>query len=123
MITESLPQLVSRPNRCMAVIAVKGLVANLFFIDFQANGNTTHTKTSTWLPSQGRETCHFGDIIHGILLNTLACYTRRLIQLEKRHNFGRCRIFCARLHNKRAIVREGTGYPSNRGPRGVIVLE
>ena len=27
------------------------------------------------------------------------------------------------LHNKFAIVREGTGYPSNRNPMGVLFSE
>ena len=32
------------------------------------------------------------------------------------------KVFRARLRNKCIIVCKGTGYPSNRGPRGVIVL-
>ena len=32
------------------------------------------------------------------------------------------KFFRARLRNKCALVREGTGYPSNWGPMGVIVL-
>ena len=31
--------------------------------------------------------------------------------------------FYARLHNKRAIVRKGPVYTSNRAPMGVYVLE
>ena len=33
--------------------------------------------------AQGREACCFGNTIHFILLDTLACYTRQLIQLYK----------------------------------------
>ena len=43
--------------------------------------------------------------------------TRKMPQLVCGKKF-----FRAQLYNKRAIVREGTGYPSNRGPRGVIAL-
>ena len=82
-----------------------------------------HVQASTWPPRQGRETCCFSNTIHIILLNTLASYTRRSIPLEKCQNSSVAEsFFHARLRNKCIIVCEGTGYPSNRGPRGVIVL-
>ena len=62
------------------------------------------------------------DTSNVVLLNISACYTRQLIQLEKCHNFSLAERFFARLCSKHAIAREGTVYPSNQGPRGVIVL-
>ena len=76
----------------------------------------------TWPPCQGRETCRFGDATYVILLNTSACYARQLIQLEKHHNLSLAERFRAGLCKKRAIVREGTSYPSNWGPMDMIIL-
>ena len=54
------------------------------------------------------ETCRFSDTIHVIFLNTLACYTRRLIQLEKCHNLSLAESFlCAimqQVHNIPTII-------------------
>ena len=81
-----------------------------------------HVQMSRWPPCQERETWHFGNTIHVILLNTLACYTRQLIHLRTPQLIFVRKFFRARLCNKRALVRNGTGYPSNQGPMGVIVL-
>ena len=46
--------------------------------------------------AKDKKTCHFGDTIVNILLNTSDCYTRQLIQLEKRHNLSVAESFlCA----------------------------
>ena len=55
-----------------------------------------HVQTSKSPPRQGRETCRFGDAAHVILLNTPACYTGRLIQLEKCHNLSLAKDFFVR---------------------------
>jgi len=36
--------------------------------------------------------------------------------------FGMYKFFQARLHKKRALVREGAGYPSNWPHKGVTIL-
>ena len=73
--------------------------------------------------------CTHGRQTGGREINQTATFWRRLFYktlVEHLHSvitFFYNKVFLARFHNKRAIVHEGPGYPSNQPHRGVIFSE
>ena len=80
---------------------MKSAVADLFYIDLSIQRKQAH-----------------GILFNRQTANLLYVCIRRLIQLKNTKTRPWEKVFYAWLCNKCAILRESTGYPSNRGPKG-----